>query len=84
MPGAATIHANSAREALIKLASLPLLAGRNIDSAFVIPAVASCVDLVAHCHRDSSGRRRVVEIIAPSHSDHGVIEATTLYQLAAT
>lgn len=81
VPGAATIHANSAREALTKLAALPLLAGRNIDSAFVIPAVASCVDLVAHCQRDSSGKRRVVEIIAPSRADQGVIEATTLYRL---
>lgn len=32
VPGAATIHANSAADALRKLCSLPLLAGRNIDS----------------------------------------------------
>ncbi|WP_159317002.1 ATPase, T2SS/T4P/T4SS family, partial [Raoultella terrigena] len=61
VPGAATIHANSAREALGKLAALPLLAGRNIDSAFVLPAVATSVDLVVHCGRDAAARRRVVE-----------------------
>ena len=66
VPGAATIHANSAREALAKLAALPLLAGRNIDAGFVLPAVAASVDLVAHCERDASGRRRVVEIVEPT------------------
>ena len=66
VPGAATIHANSAREALGKLAALPLLAGRNIDAGFVLPAVAASVDLVAHCERDAAGRRRVVEIVEPT------------------
>ena len=80
VPGAATIHANSAREALGKLAALPLLAGRNIDASFVQPAVAASVDLVAHCERDASGARRVVEIVAPVGVDDGVISAHTLYR----
>ena len=46
-PGLATLHANSAREALIKLCTLPLLAGENISSQFVVPTVAGSVDLVA-------------------------------------
>lgn len=83
VPGAATIHANSAREALGKLAALPLLAGRNIDSAFVLPAVAASVDLVVHCERDDSGRRRVREIVAPLGIEGGVISARTLYEAAA-
>jgi pilus assembly protein CpaF len=66
VPCAATIHANSAPEALVKLASLPLLAGRNIDAAFVTAAVARSVDLVVHCERDASGRRRVAEIVQPT------------------
>ncbi|GAA1936670.1 ATPase, T2SS/T4P/T4SS family [Microbacterium aoyamense] len=83
IPGAATIHANSAREALVKLASLPLLAGRNIDAGFVLPAVASSVDLVVHCARDAAGRRRVVEIIAPTGLSNGEIAARTLYGAVA-
>lgn len=83
VPGAATIHANSAREALGKLAALPLLAGRNIDSAFVLPAVAASVDLVVHCERDAAGRRRVVEIVEPTGVDAGAITARTLYRVAA-
>ncbi|WP_026059581.1 CpaF family protein [Microbacterium yannicii] len=80
VPGAATIHANSARGALRKLAALPLLAGRNIDSAFVLPAVAASVDLVAHCERDASGARRVVEIVTPTGVEDGVITARSLYR----
>ncbi|WP_194398071.1 CpaF family protein [Microbacterium atlanticum] len=83
VPGTATIHANSAREALGKLAALPLLAGRNIDSGFVLPAVAASVDLVAHCQRDTTGTRRVVEIVAPTGVDRGVISARTLYRADA-
>lgn len=80
VPGAATIHANSAREALGKLAALPLLAGRNIDAGFVQPAVAASVDLVAHCERDASGRRRVVEIVEPTGLGAHGIEARTIYR----
>lgn len=65
IPGAATVHANSAADAVEKLALLPLLAGRNIDRAFVAPALVSAVDLVVHCARDGSGRRTVAEIVEP-------------------
>ncbi|QEW03514.1 CpaF family protein [Microbacterium lushaniae] len=66
VPCAATIHANSAPEALVKLAALPLLAGRNIDATFVTAAVARSVDLVVHCERDATGMRRVAEIVEPT------------------
>ena len=82
VPGAATIHANSAREALAKLAALPLLAGRNIDAGFVQPAVAASVHLVAHCERDASGRRRLVEIVEPTGVANGTIQARSLYRAA--
>lgn len=80
VPGAATIHANSAREALAKLAALPLLAGRNIDAGFVQPAVAGSVHLVAHCERLASGRRRIAEIVEPTGVQDGVISARTVYR----
>lgn len=62
IPGACTIHANSAREAILKLTTLPLLAGENVTSAFVVPTVANAVDLVVHVAREASGERRVAEI----------------------
>ena len=41
LPGMCTIHANSAREALVKCCTLPLLAGENISARFVVPTVAA-------------------------------------------
>src|SRR6476660_4787065 len=46
VPGMCTVHANSAREAVTKMCTLPLLAGENVTDAFVVPTVASCIDLV--------------------------------------
>ena len=77
-----SIHANSARDALVKLSTLPLLAGRNIDSAFVVPTVASAIDLVVHCELVKGGSRRVAEIVAPTGAvAEGVIEADTLFRM---
>ena len=66
VPGAGTVHANSAAEALEKLTILPLLAGRNIDRSFIAPALAASVSLVVHCARDSRGGRHIAEVIAPT------------------
>ena len=52
LPGMCTLHANSAREAVVKMCTLPLLAGENIGTAFVVPTVASSVDLVVHVGTD--------------------------------
>ena len=41
LPGMCTLHANSAREALVKMCTLPLLAGENISARFVVPTVAA-------------------------------------------
>jgi pilus assembly protein CpaF len=82
LPGMCSIHANGARDALAKLCTLPLLAGRNIDSAFVVPTVASSVDIVVHCELARSGQRRVTEIVAPSGQvTAGVIEASTIFAM---
>ncbi len=62
LPGLCTIHANSARDAIAKLSTLPLLAGKNITRDFVVPTVANCIQVVAHCNLDKSGRRSVSEI----------------------
>ncbi|TFB64587.1 CpaF family protein [Cryobacterium sp. Hz7] len=80
LPGMCSIHANSARDALGKLSTLPLLAGRNIDSSFVLPTVAGCIDIVVHCEIDRHGRRRVTEILAPSGQLSGaMIEASPIF-----
>jgi pilus assembly protein CpaF len=80
IPGMSSIHANSARDALTKLCTLPLLAGRNIDSAFVVPTVAACIDVVVHCEINRRGARRVAEIVTPSGQVSGqVIETSSIF-----
>ena len=82
LPGMCSIHANSARDALAKLSTLPLLAGRNIDTSFVVPTVAASIDVVAHCVMQKSGQRRIVEIIAPTGAaTDGVIVADSIFEL---
>jgi pilus assembly protein CpaF len=80
LPGMCTLHANSAREALVKMCTLPLLAGENVSSAFVVPTVAASVDLVVQLGLDASGHRRVREILAVTGRVEGeVIETSDLF-----
>lgn len=80
LPGLATLHANSAREALIKLCTLPLLAGENVSAAFVVPTVAAAVDVVVHLQIGSDGQRWVNEIVSvPGRVEGEVIETETLF-----
>jgi pilus assembly protein CpaF len=80
LPGMATIHANSAREALVKLCTLPLLAGENISARFVVPTVASSVDLVVHLGVDNRGVRRLNEIVAvPGRVENDIVETEPVF-----
>jgi pilus assembly protein CpaF len=80
LPGMCTLHANSAREAVTKMCTLPLLAGENVGSRFVVPTVAGCIDLVVHIALDARGRRRVQEIVAvPGRVEGDVVETADIY-----
>ncbi len=80
VPGMCSIHANSAREAVTKMCTLPLLAGENVGHAFVVPTVASSIDLVVHTAADADGRRRVREIAAvPGRVEEGVVEVEDIF-----
>jgi pilus assembly protein CpaF len=80
MPGMSTIHANSAREAVTKLCTLPLLAGENIGSRFVVPTVAGCIDLVVHVTTERDGTRRVREIVGvPGRIEGDVVELEPIF-----
>ncbi|MFM1917015.1 MAG: hypothetical protein RJB01_530 [Actinomycetota bacterium] len=81
MPAMATIHANSAREAVTKLCTLPLLAGQNIPGDFVIPTVAGSVDLIVHTATAVDGKRRLTEIAGISgRVENGVIELASIFK----
>lgn len=80
VPGMCTLHANSAREAITKMCTLPLLAGENVSSRFVVPTVAGSVDLVIHLALERDGGRRVREILAvPGRTEGDVVEVAEIF-----
>src|SRR5699024_9547770 len=82
LPGLASIHATSARDAVTKRCTLRLRAGENASSRFAVPAVASSIDLVVHLDMVSDGRRRVREIVGLSgRVEDGVIESSAVFSL---
>jgi pilus assembly protein CpaF len=81
LPGMCSIHAKSAEQALVKLSTLPLLEGRNVDASFVLPTVAGTIDAVVHLERSPEGTRRLVSIIAPTgRIMKGVIESRVVFE----
>jgi pilus assembly protein CpaF len=65
-----TLHADSAVDALDRLADMALSARTNLDQAFVRSQTGKAVDFVLHCERDPKGRRRVRELITVSGYSH--------------
>jgi pilus assembly protein CpaF len=65
-----TLHADSAVDALDRLADMALSARTNLDQAFVRSQTGKAVDFVLHCERDARGRRRVRELITVSGYSH--------------
>ena len=81
LPGMGTIHANSARDAIMKLQTLPLLAGSNISHSFTVQTVASAIDIVIQISLGIDGSRRVVEVAALSgRSENFHVEIEELYR----
>jgi len=84
LPGMCSVHANSAREAVTKLCTLPLLAGENVGVGFVVPTVAASVDIVVHALTDTRGNRKVREIAAiPGGVEGGVVELEHIFRWQA-
>ena len=65
-----TLHADSALDALDRLADMALSARTNLDQAFVRSQTGKAVDFVLHCERDAKGSRRVRELITVSGYSH--------------
>ena len=79
LPGMCSVHANSAREAVVKLCTLPLLAGENVTDAFVVPTWPP--HRPGRADRRRAGRRPAVrEIVAlPGRVEAGVVETTDIF-----
>ncbi len=61
--GMATIHANSAKDAINKLFLLPLLGGPNIQEEFIKRTVSNVINYIIHLSRNQTGFRHISEII---------------------
>ncbi len=76
--GLATLHANSARDALHKVVGYCVLAGENVVVDYVRSAVASVIDLAVHLRRSPEGRFveeivRVRDLLVEGDFDTGAI-----------
>jgi pilus assembly protein CpaF len=57
-----------------------LLAGENVSARFVVPTVASSIDVVVQIQLDADGRRRVTEIVAvPGRVEGDMIEVAEIF-----
>ena len=62
------------------MCTLPLLAGENVGSGFVVPTVAGSIDIVVHIALERDGVRRVREIVAvPGRVEGDVVEIADIF-----
>ena len=81
-----TLHADSAVDALDRLADMALSARTNLDQQFIRSQTGKAVDYVLYCERDSTGRRRVRELITVkgySHTEQS-FETEEIYRASST
>jgi pilus assembly protein CpaF len=78
--GVATIHANSARDALEKLVSYGVIAGDNISIPFLRRTVASVIDLAVFLKRDDAGRHVDHIISVPTQLSGDVFTVESVYE----
>lgn len=65
-----TLHADSALDALDRLADMALSARTNLNQQFIRSQTGKAVDFVLYCERNAAGRRRVRELIAVAGYSH--------------
>ncbi|MFD2196463.1 CpaF family protein [Halomonas beimenensis] len=74
-----TVHANSARDALVRLQMMVRLAGFEASDGLVNQIIATALDLVVHVTRDGQGHRHVVEVQQVRGLTEDRVSLATLY-----
>ena len=59
-----TVHANSASDALLRIATLTQLGAPQIPLSAIYSQIGAAFDLLVHLHRDTDGARRVVDVVS--------------------
>jgi pilus assembly protein CpaF len=57
-----TIHANTPRDALLRLETMVAMAGLNIPTKFVRHYISSALDILVHVSRLTDGSRKLVSL----------------------
>jgi pilus assembly protein CpaF len=73
IPALCTVHANSARQAITKMLTLPLLSGVSVPVEFVEQVIGSSVGYIAHCELGADGTRRLRELLRVSQGSEGLV-----------
>jgi pilus assembly protein CpaF len=81
-----TLHADSAVDALDRLADMALSARTNLNQQFIRSQTGKAVDYVLYCERDSTGRRRVRELITVKGYSHAeqCFDTEEIYRASST
>jgi pilus assembly protein CpaF len=74
-----TLHANSARDALMRLETMVLMAGFDLPMRAIREQVASAVDLLVHVARLRDGSRRIMRVCEVDGMEGDVIVLTDVF-----
>jgi pilus assembly protein CpaF len=80
----ATIHANSPRDAISRLAQMIGMAGLPMSEASIRMQIASAIRLIVQLQRFSDGRRRIVSIAEISGMEREVIQMQEIFKFTRT
>jgi pilus assembly protein CpaF len=75
-----TIHANSARDALVRLENMVLSGNPNLPLRFIRAQIVSAVHLVVQVSRMRDGRRRVIQIVEVAGVEGEVVVTQDLFR----
>lgn len=76
-----TIHANSARDALLRLETLTMMSGFDWPLAAIRQQIESALDIIVFIRRDRNGRRDIVQITEVCGMDQGTILTHDLFAI---
>ncbi len=76
-----TLHANSAREALLRLETLCLLSGVDLPLRVARQQIASAVDLIVQVGRLRDGSRKVISVTEVLGMEGDVVQSQDLFTL---
>ncbi|MGR7920735.1 CpaF family protein [Zobellella denitrificans] len=74
-----TVHANSARDALVRLEMMVTLSGFSATELLIKQIIATALDLIVHVARLPDGQRRVTQVLEVEGIADGVVRTRELY-----